>query len=177
MPDVSVKVNPNLKGDLGRYKGIKGERVGHFIEIRLNQEHPSFTMVHELGHFLDHWGIDTDGDADASEDGGSPMAKPIMEALFASPEVKALLKEQNRTKVPEARQLYSYLAKPTEILARAYSQYIAQRSNHPAMMAGLEKDRRGTFKGPAKQWSDASFEPIAEAFDRMFDAKKWSRRQ
>jgi hypothetical protein len=176
MPDVSVKVNPRLKGELSKYHGITGERVGHCVELKPGSQHPAFTMVHELGHFLDQWEFDTDGFAEASENGGSPMAKPIMDTLYASLEVRSLLKDQKRARSVTARNHLNYLAEATEILARAYSQYIAQKSGHPALMAGLEVVRRGTFGGPPGQWSDESFKPIAQAFDRWLDAKDWSKR-
>jgi hypothetical protein len=56
MPVVSVSVNPYLKNDLGMYHGIKGQRVGLSIEIKPDSQHAAFTIVHELGHFLDQWG-------------------------------------------------------------------------------------------------------------------------
>jgi hypothetical protein len=174
MPDVTVRLNPKLKGDFGRYCGIKGEWAGHHIELKPGSQHPAFTMVHELGHFLDQWGFDTDGYGEASEDAGSPMAKPIMDALWATREAKAVITQATTSKGP-SRPNFFELAHPSEVFARAYSQYVAVRSRHPKIMAALENSRRGTFGGPPKYWSDSSFTSIAEAFDIFLDKKGWKR--
>jgi hypothetical protein len=174
MPDVSVSVNPYLKIDLGMYHGIKGQWVGHSIELKVDSPDTAFTMAHELGHFLDQWGFDTDGYGEASVDGGSPMARPIMDALFATPEAKAVIRQAKTAKGP-ARSRFVELALPSEFFARAYAQYVAIRSSHPDLMAGLESRRRGKFNGTPDQWSDSSFAAIAEAFDQYFGKKGWKR--
>jgi hypothetical protein len=174
MPDVTARVNPRLKRAKGKYHGIRGRSDHIIIEIKPDLMHAGFTMAHELGHYLDQWGLDTDGYDFASDDGGSPLAKPIMIALFSTKEVKEVVSFAKKAKGPFQTDFVE-LALPEEILARAYAQYLAIRSRHPALLEGLENSRRGTSNGPPKHWSDSSFIPVGEAFDSFFECKGWRR--
>lgn len=74
-----------------------------------------------------------------------------------------------------------YLREPKEVFARAYSQYIAVKTQHPALLAGLARDR-GDGQVESKsyrkihQWQDDEFAPIAREFDAMFEKLGWLRR-
>lgn len=75
-----------------------------------------------------------------------------------------------------------YLLQTHEVFARSYSQYIAVRSKDPAGLAELKKlqarakpGSQGVFPAYPEQWDDDDFEPIAQAFDRLFDALGWRR--
>jgi hypothetical protein len=102
------------------------------------------------------------------------MARPIIDALLATTEVKIVIRQAKTAKWP-TRANFVELALPSEILARAYAQYVALRSGRPELMAGLENSRQGTFGAPPKQWSDSSFAPVAKAFDDFLHKKGWKR--
>ena len=56
-------------------------------------------------------------------------------------------------------------------MARSYAQYIATRSQDPAMLKELDASRDpGKTPYYAAQWADDDFEPIAEAYDALFAA-------
>ena len=58
------------------------------------------------------------------------------------------------------------------IWARAYSQYIAQKSQNPTLLAGLNARRSNLdFDFLKMYWSDKNFQPVAEKFDALFRAK------
>lgn len=75
-----------------------------------------------------------------------------------------------------------YLLQTHEVFARSYSQYIAVRSNDAAGLKELAKlqaegkpGSQGVFPAYPRQWEDDDFEPIAKAFDRLFDSLGWRR--
>ena len=91
----------------------------------------------------------------------------VQQALADTPEVKALKHMKPigpfAEDVPEAQ-------KDTEIFARAYTQYIAQKSQDPTLLANLKAERGRFIK---RYWSDENFRPVAKAFDALFDSKGW----
>jgi hypothetical protein len=64
---------------------------------------------------------------------------------------------------PEFASFARYDAAPDELFARAYQQWIAERSADEAALADYKKI--GTY------WSKESFAPIGDAFDRAFEEK------
>jgi len=59
----------------------------------------------------------------------------------------------------------------SEYFARSYAQYIATRSGDPWMLNELESERVLKRRGFAPtQWEDDEFEPIADAFDELFES-------
>ena len=60
---------------------------------------------------------------------------------------------------------------PSEYFARSYSQYIATRSGDTWMDNELQSELDVTRRGGAPtHWEPDDFEPIAEAFDGLFDS-------
>lgn len=75
-----------------------------------------------------------------------------------------------------------YLLQTHEVFARSYAQYIAVRSKDAVGLAELRKlqaqgkpGSQGIFPAYTRQWEDDDFEPIAQAFDRLFDSLGWRR--
>ena len=96
----------------------------------------------------------------------------LQRTLEDTPEVQAL-KQLRPTRGPFVRDA-AEAQKGYEIWARAYSQYIAQRSRNPVLLAGLN-DRRANvdFDFLKMYWSDKNFQPVAKAFNALFRAKGW----
>lgn len=69
--------------------------------------------------------------------------------------------------VPNSAHL-RYLSEPEELFARAYSQWVAEKSGNRAMLDGLESFRSGPYP---MQWSTEDFAPIADALDELFRAE------
>jgi hypothetical protein len=93
-----------------------------------------------------------------------------------------------------------YMLRTKEVFARAYAQYVALRANHPAALAELrqmQENSRTAVDGvdpaarPNRQplgrpldpgsweypwaWQDDDFDPIARAFDALFEVMGWRR--
>ena len=159
------------------------------IDISRHGNHPELTFAHEVGHYLDlfavpggrnpksyswrHW--DTD-----------PLVadwKQAVEASGAFAQLKALEGVKSvqvpylhrQITYPIDQKTVAYLTSWEEVWARSYAQYIATRSSNTTMKAELEKERDPkTYRVYyCKQWSDADFEPIAEAFDQLFEKIGW----
>jgi hypothetical protein len=66
-----------------------------------------------------------------------------------------------------------YSLQDKEIFARAYAQYIAEKSGDVILKEELaSKTRSKIFQ---TQWSEKDFKPISEAIDKLFEEQGWSK--
>lgn len=169
---------------------LNGE-AKQFISIT-NGETNLNTVVHELGHYLDYedfgtppgsFGTGTVSFGSRAEGGllsignMSPAMQGSMEALFATPEMQAMVAIYEQSNVigsevvfngvtyPGSRlnPTFRYMCDPKEVWARAYAQFIAVESGSPAMLAELGRMQEATGELVTYVWSDASFAPVREA--------------
>jgi hypothetical protein len=138
--------------------------------IYINPDKPersALTTAHEVGHYIDHtaWGSPLNYGSSES----LPELRPLMEAIRTSDGHSTL--ERIRETLPDYRKHLDYLLSPEELFARAYSQYIALRSQNPEMLNDVEYRRSGVFI--TDQWNDRDFAPIAAEFDKLFAKKGW----
>lgn len=166
LPDLAITpAKPSVKW-VGEY-GVNGIEAKH-IQIKADAKHPAFTAVHEIGHFLDHklMGIgSTFGTA-------RPKAEAFFAAVAKTDAFKALQRRVNsptvKGKKGEVPDHVRYLNEPREIFARAYSQFIATKTNDPLLVRGLKADKRSLF-GPLMYWDDDQFGPIAAEIEKLLE--------
>lgn len=129
------------------------------------RERGAFTVVHEQGHVLD-WRVLGDNQGFASH--GKSRATAALRNALAKSEAVAKVKELATSKAKtKALQAHAeYLARDEEIMARAYSQYIALKSNDALLMRQLRAEQRDAF-GDSMYWTDSDFRPIFQAFDEL----------
>lgn len=141
------------------YEGASGVMVPDkktgkpsYIGISKDSPTPELTMAHEFGHYLDtEFGM-----LKADRKGRRPAhVQPVLDAIDDS----AAYQSSFIRKSPHKRT-------QNEAFARAYAQYIALRSGSEVMMAQI-KSRQ------ADHWTPEDFEPIAKAFDAMFEELGW----
>jgi hypothetical protein len=144
-------------------------------------EHPELSVVHEIGHFLDHQVLGRPGTY-ASETGG---CVDVMEAIGQSAAVRSLVRlrgrrvvllqvRHRRESVPVNQRLVAYLLTPREQLARAYAQYIALVSGSSDLRAQLQSTRQMQLSAVYhSQWDDDDFESIRSEFERLLRSKRW----
>lgn len=60
------------------------------------------------------------------------------------------------------------------MFARAYSQYIAVKSNNPQMIKELKAAQKSDYSS-FTVWQDEEFKPIAAEFDKLFNSKGWTK--
>jgi hypothetical protein len=156
---------------LGRYFAyVNGPAMD--ITISSRGSWPAFTTTHEVGHFIDHFGIGTPA-------GFASTTSELAEwraAADASNAVQTLRGLRPTAGVQVDMKFRDYLLDPTEVWARSYSQYIAVRSGDPRLLGQLELTRkRGTRLYYPRQWEDDDFEPIAASIDTLFQRLGWRR--
>lgn len=134
------------------------------LAVRSGGPWPSLTAAHEIGHWLD---LEVFG-----EEGGfgteSAMMAGVLGALEATAAVRALRLRRATTTSPAIRQHLDYLLHPREMWARAYAQYIAERSKYRVLSEELERARAAEQH---RQWATEDFEPVGRAIDVLMKAK------
>lgn len=138
------------------------------MAVRSTGPWPSFTTVHEVGHFLDLEAIGQKGDF-ATLSGDREM-KRVLDAAESTDAIKALRLQLQQTTSDSLRAYYQYLLSPQEIWARAYSQFVAERSGSKS----LERDLAKAIEAQKnRQWMPADFAPVGEAIENMFSNLGW----
>jgi hypothetical protein len=145
---------------------------------------PAASTAHEYGHYLDHKLFGKGGSplTDFATHSGDPKIraelKSLKLAMYKSKAIHQLVKrheEHEQYKDYQGQALTQYLLTPTEIFARAYSQWIGTRSSPQIRHELHEADNVWRSYGYHAQWDDKDFEPIARQFDHLF-AKRGLRR-
>lgn len=168
---VPIVVKP-LNGPYGHIRGgydHVAERWSN-LEIALDraamaQDPPIVSVVHEIGHLIDMHGF---GDGQVAPSRSNEMlgasSMPALaewrEAVFATRAFRDLPPDD------------AYLRSIIELLARSYEQYIATRSGNQALKAKIAARRA---QNAALYWDDDDFQPVAEAFDRVFATRNLRR--
>jgi hypothetical protein len=153
------------------WAGKNGLPLG--IDVSRAGRHPELTLVHEVGHFIDHQALGKKGEF-ASEK--SSLLEVWRKIVLATPTAKKLklaatgkqIEGQWARGTPEE---YAELLPLRELWARAYAQYIAAHSGNPALLAQLEV-ARVPLNG-LRFWQDDEFEAIALAITTILTSKKW----
>jgi hypothetical protein len=186
------------------------------IRVKEDADYPLMNTVHEIGHFIDHRGLgnavetfDYINNALNYEDSMVKVeipsevrraGKALYEAIYESKSYQTLTKmirspsslvgtnsKGEKLRFALDKKFVVYLRKPAEIFARAYAQYVALRSGHPALLAELNAARsRPTLStdfispngfnitaGFPYDWDDNDFEPIADAMDNYLRVLGW----
>jgi hypothetical protein len=140
---------------------------GTTAEIRVSraalERDPSITsVVHEIGHFLDAFGL------------GSDVPGGIANRAYLSTKQPLEAWRQAVTSSNAYRQLVlgggsAYVTSTRELWARSYEQWIALRSGNARLAAKIEARRQE--ETTHLYWEDDDFAPIAAAFDEAFASR------
>ena len=143
-----------------------------------------------MGHFLDNQVLkDKSRVGGFGSDQATKEFLPVLRAIEESPQYKKLEKmkrtalDQFDTSLPHAAGMelikienqVDYLLDAREAWARAYSQYIAEKSGNPVMLKELRAIVESPVEWSVRQWETKDFAPIREAIDTMFRDKGWIR--
>lgn len=152
-------------------------------------DHPELTYVHEVGHFLDNTVLRNPDGRDRygsqQKDTANPKMRALVKALDNSEAIQDFKDMADGKKnawgepvepgkfVYLDRDTLDYHLRPREQLARAYAQYIADKSGDKKLRDQLDRQRRpGTYMNN-RQWTDEDFAPIRSAFDDLFREEGW----
>ncbi|MCQ8182179.1 phage head morphogenesis protein [Methylomonas sp. SURF-1] len=171
LPTIPLKSSTSAK-----FQGVYMHATfsGRPIEIALSKSsvNPELTVAHEVGHFIDHHGFGVPGTFSSEAD---PLFEAWRNAIAGSNATAELKKQLADATDRWSEKRVRYYLKPLEQWARSYAQWVALRSQNAAMLDQV-KAIATNAKNPvyaASQWSDADFEPIANAIDDIFRAKGW----
>lgn len=155
------------------------EQGGMPVAILVNAQasDPELTVLHEIGHYVDHHAIDAAGYASVSDDLNdwrdrvlnSDGVRDLM-AAWLSPPVPQTAPDAGAV-TAAVRAHVEYLLGPRELFARSYSQYVVVRSGDPKLRQELEKGLEPDYR---EQWHEDDFAPIADALDDLFDRLGWA---
>jgi hypothetical protein len=126
-------------------------RTGEALRLRFSGigDHQELTVVHEIGHFLDHQALGRPG-IFASESGGCTEVMAAISQSEASDTLRALRRRRRdlvwergrRIAVPINQSFVEYYMSPREQFARAYAQFIVVSPQAPELLAQLESVRQ-----------------------------------
>jgi hypothetical protein len=119
------------------------DRTGEPLRLRFSTlgEHPELTVVHEIGHFLDHQALGRPGTFASESDALTAVIRAI-DRSAASEALRSLLNRRHvlvrervrSTRVLVKRSFVEYFLSPHEQFARAYAQFIAVMSRSPDLL-------------------------------------------
>lgn len=154
--------------------GVQGRYMHslNLVEMSPQATFPRLTFAHEYGHHLDM--IAGAGKPASSQLATDPWRK-LFSAINASSEHRTLRALRASEKMPaEGKTYITYLLRRNELWARAYAQYIAERSGDRHMLAGV-REAVGSSNAvlSSRQWSASSFGQIREAIDEVLREVGW----
>ena len=145
------------------------------------------TTIHEIGHILDLTGIGAPGRfATASvDDRGNDIPNTanaevagLVSAIERSRGIAQIRESMNNSPNPQLREYGEYLLSTRETFARAYTQYIATKTNDARLLNYLQTPSNnisGRAYGSSHWESEEFNSTILPEFDRIFQAKGWLR--
>jgi len=137
IPSCPVVVSGSRK-DGGCYHSLSHPSRPEKLEISCFTVYPSLTLVHEVGHMLDHMALNPIKRGFGSEH--DPMFDPLYLVLETSRSVRKLIALNARKRpvvAPMIRKYLTYLLQPRELWARTYVQWVANRSKDILIVSQL----------------------------------------
>lgn len=159
------------------------------VEIVVNSSgvRQEWSMVHEIGHFLDHQALGERGAFASRSDErledwrravDNSSAVEHLTAILADGTVRAVDQGVERRIPVDARFIELQISYP-ELWARSYAQYVAVRGGSPTLLGQLASLLRSSVVGatPAYtlQWEAIDFMPIEGCIDLLFKERGWRR--
>lgn len=167
---------------LGGFAFGRASGTPAYIEVSSAGQAQAFNYAHEFGHFFDLADFGASGRFSSMTE---EALGELMDAIKSSPNYarwtdmranpgnySTQVEVGGRMRTLRSDHAYvRYLQQDEELFARAYSQWIATETQDPDLMKGLDWWRRakeGEGIDYQPQWSDEDFEPIAQAFRKLF---------
>lgn len=183
------------------YDTLLSEAVA--IDVRYDAEMPELSLLHEIGHFIDHKGLGFDFFLSSPkfvsvEEMGVIMRQSVFaseenpalgiwrEAILASDAIQHLREVKGyrsatvsaadgmRVQVDIDHGYIDYLLEPRELFARSYAQFISAASQDGHLLRQLDALRQEPLADLYPlYWEDGDFLLIAEALDEVFRRRGW----
>ncbi|MFI6578360.1 hypothetical protein ACIBFB_21435 [Nocardiopsis sp. NPDC050513] len=155
MRTVRFETGPLPPGVLGRYEMRTRTITFDPAAPRLREN-----LIHEIGHALDHL---------ASPNPGVASAVPKTTQMRDWRRAVVESWSYHRLDAEPSTRYQSYLLRNTEMWARSYTQWVAERSGDARLRDELRQHLSGPAPSRYRQWEDEEFQPIAEAIDKVIE--------
>jgi len=162
------------RGEEGRYDSNPPH-----VDLHPKADHPGFTFVHEVGHFLDNRCLHVIYKGWASEI--DPDFETIIKCWLNSRHVKRLTHLQNKYRLRAItgyeRKYLESLTMRRELWACTYAQWVATKTDNPQLKTELNRliPPTGHIAGEpySIQWEENDFKDIMCAVDDLFKKRNW----
>lgn len=127
-------------------------------------------VIHEVGHYIDSRLLGTGIDSS-----GANIPDSLYQLMKNSPTMQAVRADEFRVLEGDA-QMRNYFLQGREMFARAFDQYVAERSGDPELLARIERvldDPLLSFQ----YWPHDEFEPIRAEITRILRERDLLRRR
>lgn len=131
------------------------------------------TIIHEIGHWIDQNGLSCFSNKSTTEGWGSNDPSLVKDFLRAAQRSELYSRILNDPEIEQYNK--DYFLSNHELWARAYTQYIAEKSGDPELLEAIEKKVNVTDPDviTATHWTDADFEPIKREVEKILNNKGW----
>lgn len=165
LPQIPLRASTSKK-NAGSYVYFTSKGISKEITLSSNGLHPELTLLHEIGHFIDHKAIGTDGIFSSVSDPIFDEWRKAVDATRASEKLRAMSHQKNG----------KYYLLKEEQWARCYAQYIATKSKDKKLIAQLDNIRNNHQYSEIyrnSQWQDDDFLQIMKTIDDLFIKLGW----
>ncbi len=156
--------------DSGEYNFDSKTFTARNIAVNTARSDTALTTVHEIGHWLDNIALGSHGVGFASE---QEAAFAGLRKAFDDSSAVKVLRARLKTAIPgKVKNHLKYMEEGREIFARAFTQYIVEKSGDPLLAMQLAAD----FTGDISQysyWKNDDFRAIVASFDGIFKSKNF----
>jgi hypothetical protein len=141
------------------------------IAVSVYADFPSLTLLHEVGHLLDHLVLNPIKQGFGSEH--DPLFEPLRRYWSGSRLIRTLaaLLERNSRLAPGIRTLIRYQMETPELWARTYLQWVVKKSDDLLLQACLAsvRGKPAAFAGRTTHfcWEDAEMDDIIPLVDEV----------
>ncbi len=158
------------KGKAGKYSASWAQKgPPPLIVLDPDKEDLAISFLHELGHWIDNWGLHEPGGGRVYASDHAAELEELIDALKKSRAARDILKSRSLSEGDK-----NYYLRPRELFARAYAQFIIEESGHPKLRKAMEDLRRGDLSR-LEWWSKADFSVIRQLLRALFQTRNWTR--
>ncbi len=181
LPVIPIKSSPHNANYLGAYYYRKFTGEPSHISIRAGGDHKELTLLHEVGHFIDHKAAPGKGFSSTYHD----LFRGWRNAVDNTAEMqhlRALLQGPSTLKLADGTVHYvdkayvKYLLSYEEAWARSYAQWITARAGDAVIEEQLQEilaNQESALISYPTQWDPEGFSKVAEEIENIMRKMKW----
>lgn len=173
LPRIPIDDRVGALGADGSYRFQPRRGRAHGIGVDPAAPHPELTLLHEIGHFLDHQALGRPGSFASRRHPDLADWRRAVGATRCSQE----LRETRRLAalIGDPVHDFDYLLDVGERWARSYAQYVIAKSGDPALAQQIAATRRSDAPYRLAHWEADDFDAVVVTIDDLMRRKGWLR--